>query len=430
MAVYTGSQDPTVTPTAGIAYEDRFDRSNGAQYVKGEPSGTNTDWFQTAAPAPSTDDPDTYSVDAEGGAQFTTIQDAIDQAVADGASVLSRKLIKVFPGDYADPFTLVAGINLIAPNGGVAVGGLVTVEGTSSIDALPGPSGTGIGLFGGLDIDGDTGSYLQFSIRNAAILSVLPSFSQTILSTCDIIFENCFVSAPGTSLFQTTDPTVFNTLNIINCRWGGPLVIDGRFLIKIRELSHKGFAFVNQGLTIQNNDIFLGELFTENPIQISNSQLKHIEFSNLTGAPAWIDNCAISSEAIAPFLGEAVLINTGGAIFTNCILGEPILGASNPLVDVPNGQFIALKTRLLTNNVGVNLGATAITQLYSAEIAASGVDRAVDGVAGGVVLLGNTLFLNDNRINPALTIVNSGTLAQASAGTDVSAPVAPGYQVA
>lgn len=427
MTVYTGAQDPTVTPTFGEAYEDRFDRSNGTQYVKGEPSGTNTSWFQTSAPAPSATEPDTYVVDAEGGGQFTDIQSAIDQAVADGASTADPKAIKIYPGTYPDPFTVPDGINFSAPAGGVIVTGAATIEGTCSFAGI---LGSIFILGGGVNLDGDslsTGNTVTF--KYITILSSPLAFSQTLNNSVELSFDNCFISTGSDSTFETTNPLVQNVLRMNKCRVGSGLIIDGRFRIYLDGVDQSGFAFPGTGLVITNNDLLGGGIFIDSAIAVVNSLFRHIECSFLSALPPYFNNCTVAN-FLPPFSGEALHIEQAAAIFVNSVLGDPFVSSPVPLVNCETGQLVGLKSRFLTDNVGIFLDAASVAQLYSDEIAASGIDRAIDGLAGSTVILSNTLFINDNRINPLVGIINQGSLAMINAGTDVSAPVSPGYTVA
>jgi len=425
MTVYVGSQDPEVTATFGVAFQDRFDRTNGVQYVKGDTTGVDTNWFPVAYPEPSGSEPDTYNVSADGTGQFTTISGAIAQAVSDGVSSANPKQIKVFPGTYPEPLTCVAGLTITTPLPGVVISGAV------ALNALNGTVNfAGLIVFTALvTLRGDLAGVFGATFTKCFISAGFTHLGTNAGNIAGATFTDCTFSAVAPIQFQSATVGNAGQIKVSGGNVAGVFSVDGDYRCLVENVIQSGSAFVGSGFEFRNNNSGTS-IFADPPIRIFNSRLNHLTVQNFSGPPALVENCLIAAtSALPPWLGEAILCDGATLIVANSVVGEPAVAAVNNLVRVVGGQFIALKSRLITNMSCLDLDAASFAQVYSAELSASGAQRAIEGAAGSTVIFANALFLDDNRVNPFVAILNQGTMALEFAGTDAAAPVAPGYQI-
>jgi hypothetical protein len=143
--------DPTAGPVMGdVIWQNVadalkvFDGVSWRTIASGSGAGeANAQWSNYTVAPPALQD--------EYGAQYTTIQDAVDAAVADGASVTNPRVILIATGEYAEDLVCAEGVHyrgmtvrddLALPGyfpGGVRAN--VTIAGTVTVNVVPsGPS--------------------------------------------------------------------------------------------------------------------------------------------------------------------------------------------------------------------------------------------------------------------------------------------------
>lgn len=156
-----------------------------------------------------------YIVGSDTQSQYTTIQSAINQAVADGASASNVKQIYIKPGTYTENLTISTGIYLISfsPPFNVVEGGLVgdrnmsvKIVGTIGITSVLNGSVRLDGLLmetTGITVSGTAGIFVV--VFNSCIFLPAGGTFLTASCQCAVTYQNVYADGGGTlKLFNIT----------------------------------------------------------------------------------------------------------------------------------------------------------------------------------------------------------------------------------
>lgn len=420
MAVYTGAQDPTLVATYGVAFEDRFDQTSGNQYVKGNTTGSDTNWFQISEPEPSSGgiEPNTLTVSPGGTAQYTTISAAI-AAVPPG----SITNIKVYPGIYVENLVIPPGIGSLqleavidsGENPAVSLSGTVLCQSNCVFKGpwlVTGVTTLDFDSFGvanpSFEILGVKGTYLSGTFFGSIVLN------QTVLGNPTYIrISNTLLS--GMSLLNTVlNPFL---LFLENCTSLGDLIFDGNAGVSARGcVFSRGFA---SSVTIQNNahsvldSIVFENCFFERLILNQNAQQSRMNLCELRGLP---------------FTGNALQITNASLFALNTLMGStniPLSGA--PTIEMgAASNAVLVKCQIVSNTSPIDiLDPSAVLILIDSIIASNGPDRAIENTPAtgvGFILMAAVNFTGDTRIAPTLSgsLSTGGSMGIAAAGNDTT----------
>jgi len=422
MAVYTGAQDPTVTATYGVAFADRFDQTSGKQYVKGDTTGTDTNWFEISEPATSGAgvEPNTLTVSPGGTAQFTTIGDAI--AAVPPGSVTN---IKVYPGIYTENLVIPAGIDsleleAVIDSANASTASLVGTVLCQSNTVLKGPWFIPGAIT--VDFDANLTADPAFQVIGSApdnvslgntFIGPINMVKNTSLMASYIRLSNCYLL--GANLVNVSGAVVALTLN--NCGSSGNILCDGTFAVKaIGCIFSRGFA---SSFTIQNNtypvvdSLTFNQCFIEHLVLSQISQQVQMQLCELRGLP---------------FGGNCIEIDNAALFSLNTLIGSPNapLTARACVEAGQNSQSILAKNQIVSAGSPIDiLHPSAVMILVDAIISATGVDRAIENTpatGAGFILINAVNFAADSRIAPSLApaVNTAGSLGINAAGNDTT----------
>lgn len=262
------------------------------------------------------------------GLQFSTIQSAINQAVADGYSNINPALIEIYPGVYPENLTFQPGINLLGMNSTpipISIVGHHTYSGNGNLGC----------------------SNILFNYANAA--STLLNLTPTGVSF--VTFQNCVFNT--NAILITAPAIIINSatsyFNFHNCNF---LAIVGL------SAGHSFFNIVNaQEVSIEGeqNNLVAGFIFNNlndgTPVINTGGGTAQIRLSNFTAA-------CNGANAVFDIIQTGYTINTFGLdILINNTMHH-FLGAgtvnevdckiqTNGYIAQDNGGKIDLKTSLL-----------------------------------------------------------------------------------